>query len=69
MQIGKFDRFCLIENFQNVKTWTGGAGGVREDSQMFEKDTKVQTVNLRTRNSNEPIAKQHFLELNKNERC
>ncbi len=52
-----------------MKTCIGGGGGrVGEDSKMFEKDTKVQTVNLRTRNSNEPIAKQHLLELLKNER-
>ncbi len=36
----------------------GGGGG--EGQPDVGKDTKVQTVNLKTRNSNEPIAKQHF---------
>ena len=34
VQIGKFVRFRLIENFQNVTTWTGGGGG--DDSKLFE---------------------------------
>ncbi len=40
MQIKKFVQFGLIENVQNVTTWTGGGGGKgrggEDDSKLFE---------------------------------